>query len=167
MNDIIVTPDATLSFSNKTYRCALGKNGITTQKTEGDLATPAGRFALRECLYRADRMAQPVTKLPWRRISAQEGWCDDSAHPDYNRKVRLPFAGSHETLWREDHAYDLLVPLGYNDDRVVPGKGSAIFLHVARENYPGTEGCVALALPDLLELLAMVRRDTFLTVEAP
>ena len=81
------------------------------------------------------------------------GWCDDPAHPDYNRQVVLPFAASHEELWREDQIYDLVVVLGYNDDPVIPGKGSAIFLHLAREDFSPTEGCVACARTDLLDLL--------------
>ena len=81
------------------------------------------------------------------------GWCDDMGHPDYNRRVALPFPASHERLWREDHVYDLIVVLGYNDDPVIPEKGSAIFLHLAREDFSPTEGCIACARDDLLALL--------------
>ncbi len=144
-----------LSFQGKTYRCAVGKGGViaATQKREGDGATPAGSWKLRECWFRHDRLAMPNTMLPTRAIQKDDGWCDDSAHPLYNHHIRLPFEARHETLWRDDHTYDLIVPLGYNDNPVVAGKGSAIFLHVAKPGYAGTEGCVALAQEDLLSLL--------------
>ena len=88
------------------------------------------------------------------------GWCDDPAHPDYNRQVRLPFAASNEALWREDEVYDLIIVLGHNDNPPVPGRGSAIFMHVARPDYAPTEGCVALAPENLLEVLAAAVRAT-------
>ena len=87
------------------------------------------------------------------RIAPQDGWCDDPSHAAYNRQVTLPFGHSHETLWRADGLYDLIVVLGHNDDPPAPGLGSAIFLHVAAPDYTPTEGCVALALGDLLEVV--------------
>jgi L,D-peptidoglycan transpeptidase YkuD (ErfK/YbiS/YcfS/YnhG family) len=94
------------------------------------------------------------------------GWCDDPMDVEYNRQVRLPFHARHEILWREDGVYDLIVELGFNDDPVIPGRGSAIFLHVARADYAPTEGCVACALPDLLELLAAAKEGDTLGIEA-
>lgn len=123
-------------------------------KTEGDGGTPAGVFAMRRVLYRPDRLDAPATGLPVEATAPDQGWCDDPAHPDYNRPVSLPFAASHEKLWRDDGVYDVIVILGHNDDPPVPGKGSAIFMHVARPDYGPTEGCVALALEDLLDVLA-------------
>jgi L,D-peptidoglycan transpeptidase YkuD (ErfK/YbiS/YcfS/YnhG family) len=143
-----------LFFNGKAYRCAIGKGGFSADKHEGDGATPLGRFALRECWYRADRLQKPKTGLKTRAISKQDGWCDDPESPAYNKHVTLPCSFSHEELWRQDSRYDLIVPLGYNDEPVLPGKGSAIFLHVAAPDYAATEGCVALAQGDLLEVLA-------------
>lgn len=134
-------------------RCALGRSGITTSKSEGDGATPRGVFALRCVLFRPDRETRPLTALPCRALDRADGWCDAPADPAYNRPVRLPYQASAEALWREDHVYDLIVPLGYNDDPVVPGKGSAIFLHLARPDFTPTEGCVALKRDDLLAVL--------------
>jgi L,D-peptidoglycan transpeptidase YkuD (ErfK/YbiS/YcfS/YnhG family) len=91
--------------------------------------------------------------VPAEPIAPDDGWCDDAADAAYNRKVRLPFAPSHERLWREDAVYDVIGILGWNDVPVVPGRGSAIFLHLARPGLAPTEGCVALALPDLLAIL--------------
>jgi L,D-peptidoglycan transpeptidase YkuD (ErfK/YbiS/YcfS/YnhG family) len=143
-----------LFFNGKAYRCAIGKGGFAADKHEGDGATPLGQFALRECWYRADRLQKPKTGLKTRMISKQDGWCDDPESPDYNKHVTLPYSFSHEELWRQDSRYDLIVPLGYNDSPVLPGKGSAIFLHIAAADYAGTEGCVALTQEDLLEVLA-------------
>ena len=135
-------------------RCALGRGGLTTRKREGDGATPVGLFPLRCLWYRADRVGIPRTALELFSISQDSGWSDDPADPAYNRPVILPHAARHEKMWREDGLYDLVVPLGYNDDPPEPDRGSAIFLHVARPDFSPTEGCVAIARSDLLALLA-------------
>jgi L,D-peptidoglycan transpeptidase YkuD (ErfK/YbiS/YcfS/YnhG family) len=163
--DIEIFADGTLTWGGRTMRCALGRGGVTTAKREGDGATPAGRFALREVLYRPDRLAPTAVYLPARPLDAADGWCDDAADAAYNRPVRRPFAARHETLWREDGLYDLLAVIGYNDAPPLPGIGSAIFLHVAAPGYAPTEGCVALALPDLSEILAAWRPDWRLVID--
>ncbi len=134
-------------------RAAVGRGGIRADKREGDGATPACALKLRRVLYRADRVAPPAAAVMRAPLAPSDGWCDDAAHPDYNRLVRLPHAAGHERLWRDDAAYDVIGVLGWNDAPVVPGRGSAIFLHVARADYAPTEGCIALALPDLLRIL--------------
>ena len=107
-----------LSFGGLSVECLVGRSGIVAAdaKREGDGATPAGTWALRELLYRPDRVSPPRSALPARAIGEADGWCDDPAEAAYNRPVALPFAGSHERFWREDGAYDMVVPLGYNDD---------------------------------------------------
>lgn len=164
--DLEVFPDNRLLAGGKSFRCALGATGVTTTKREGDKATPAGRFPIRRVFYRADRMAPPPTALPVTPIGPEDGWCDDPADPRYNRRVPLPYPASHETLWREDRVYDIVVELGYNDDPPVPGRGSAIFMHVARPGYAPTEGCVALALADLEAVLAACGPGDTITVHA-
>ena len=164
ISEITVRPDGWLEVEGRRRRCALGRGGIRRDKREGDGATPAGTFVLREVRYRRDRLAAPpVTALPCEAIARDDGWCDDPADPAYNRPVRLPHPASHEQLWREDGLYDVLVVLGHNDDPPRPGLGSAIFLHVARADYGPTEGCVALDMEELLELLAACGPDTVLT----
>jgi L,D-peptidoglycan transpeptidase YkuD (ErfK/YbiS/YcfS/YnhG family) len=128
--------------------------------------TPAGRYPLRRVLYRADRLPTPTSALPVAALAPDDGWCDDPADAAYNRPVKLPYGGRHERLWRDDGLYDVIVVIGHNDDPVVPGRGSAVFLHVAGPGYPPTDGCVALALRDLLELLAAVSRDDHLVIES-
>ncbi len=138
-------------------RCAIGRSGMITasQKREGDGASPVGVWPLRRVYYRADRLPTPHTVLPVQAIAADDGWCDAPNDPRYNRPVRHPYGASAEQMWRDDAVYDVVVVLGHNDDPVVPGGGSAIFLHVAHVDYRPTEGCIALALPDLLQVLAL------------
>ena len=145
--------------------CALGRAGVRANKQEGDGATPVGIFALRRLWYRADRLeAPPMRDTAMRAIGRDDGWCDDPQSVEYNRPISLPHPARHERLWRDDALYDLMVELGYNDGPIVPGAGSAIFLHVARPDYGPTEGCVAIAKGDLLRLLATVGPNTRLSV---
>jgi L,D-peptidoglycan transpeptidase YkuD (ErfK/YbiS/YcfS/YnhG family) len=146
--------------------CAIGTGGATQRKAEGDGATPLGRFPMRKLYYRADRLAPPQTGLPVRQLTPDDGWCDDSGDASYNRFVTLPYPARHERLWRADHLYDIIVELGYNDDPPRPDLGSAIFLHLARDDYAPTEGCIALALEDMQALLPSCRAGTILQVEA-
>jgi L,D-peptidoglycan transpeptidase YkuD (ErfK/YbiS/YcfS/YnhG family) len=152
--DLLVDRSGFVTWGSWRIRCALGRGGINPQKREGDGATPAGSFAMRQLLYRPDRETRPRTALPAKPIQQHDGWCDAPGDRAYNRLVRLPYPASAENLWRDDHLYDLLVVLGYNDDPVVPGQGSAIFLHLARPNYGPTDGCVALRRDDMLAVLA-------------
>ncbi len=144
---------STLHWSGGTARCAIGRGGIAIKHREGDGVTPRGKFPIRKLLYRPDRLCRPQTALPTEAIEPDDGWCDAPGDPNYNRPVKRPYPASSEAMWREDHLYDLVALLGFNDDPVVDGGGSAIFLHVARDDYGPTEGCVALGLADLLDVL--------------
>ena len=143
-------------------QCALGVGGVigADLKREGDGASPIGIWQTRRLFYRPDRTAPPETRLPMVPLRAHDGWCDAPDDPLYNRPVCLPYPASAEKLWRADHVYNLIVELGYNDDPVVPGKGSAIFLHLAREAYQPTEGCIALAETDLRTVLRFLTPDS-------
>jgi len=158
--DLIVTTDAEgawLDWGDGRRRAAIGPGGIAVKGGEGDGITPRGVWPVREVFYRADRMTPPRTALPLRAIRPTDGWCDAPDDPNYNRLVTLPYPASAETMWRADHLYDLVMVLGFNDDPVVPGKGSAIFLHLAKPGYADTHGCVALARDDALAALAQLR----------
>jgi L,D-peptidoglycan transpeptidase YkuD (ErfK/YbiS/YcfS/YnhG family) len=133
--------------------CALGKGGVSAAKREGDGATPRGRFPLRRVWLRPDRRAPPHGALPTCFTEPQDGWCDDPRHPRYNRPVRLPFAASHERMWRDDDIYDVVIEIGWNDRPAIRGRGSAIFLHLARPGYTPTEGCIAVSRRDMARLL--------------
>ncbi len=156
-----------LVWPGGSFRCALGRGGVRADKREGDGATPVGRFTLRRVLWRADRLERPETGLPLSPIAPDDGWCDAPEDPAYNRPVKRPYPASHEELWRDDHVYDVIVVMGHNDDPVVPGQGSAVFMHVARPDWEPTAGCVALPLPDLLRLLKDCGPDTALAVLDP
>jgi L,D-peptidoglycan transpeptidase YkuD (ErfK/YbiS/YcfS/YnhG family) len=137
--------------------CAVGRGGIGDKLREGDGITPLGVWPLRRVLYRADRLEAPRTALPLASIAQEDAWCDVPSDPNYNRLVRLPYASIDERLWRDDELYDVLAVVGFNDNPIVAGKGSAIFLHVARPDYTPTAGCVALKLADLLDALAQFK----------
>ena len=147
-------------------RCAIGPAGViaAAAKREGDGASPAGAWPMRRVFYRADRRAAPETGLGTVALSPDDGWCDAAGDPEYNRLVKLPYPASGEALWREDGVYDLIVELGYNDDPVVAGAGSAIFLHLARTDFSPTQGCVALAEADLEALLKLAGPSDLLTI---
>ncbi|HEU0161822.1 MAG TPA: L,D-transpeptidase family protein [Rhizomicrobium sp.] len=158
--NLIVTTDAEgawLDWGEGRRRAAIGPGGIAIKGGEGDGITPRGIWPVREVFYRADRMPPPRTALSLRAIRPQDGWCDAPDDPRYNRLVTLPYPASAETMWRDDHLYDLVAVLGFNDDPVVAGRGSAIFLHLAKPDYADTHGCVALARDDALAALAQLR----------
>lgn len=147
--------------------CALGPAGIVVDKREGDGATPRGELRIRRLWRRADRGPRPATGLAVRSIRRSDGWCDALDHPRYNRLVKLPFSPSHETMWRDDGLYDLVLELGWNDRPVRRGRGSAIFLHAARPGFTPTAGCVALAPVALRRLLARMGPETVIRIGSP
>ena len=164
--DIVVHADGVAEWNGHTFPCALGRSGVAADKREGDGATPAGDHALRRVLYRAERVARPRTVLPAAPLTPLDAWCDDPKDAGYNTLVRQPYGASVELLWRDDHIYDIIVVLGYNDDPVAPGRGSAIFLHIARADLAPTRGCVAVSRENLLRILAACDSTTRLRVEA-
>ena len=135
--------------------CALGRSGPGHGKREGDGRTPIGRFKVLAALYRPDRMRRPATILPLAPIRPDLGWSDDPRDRRYNRPVDLPAACGHERMWRDDALYDLVLDLSYNRGPIVPGRGSAIFLHSARPGFLPTEGCVAV---DRRRIASLVER---------
>ena len=142
------------TFRGQAYRCAIGRGGIANDKTEGDGVSPVGDFDFVRVLYRPDRGDRIGTRIDSAPIGRADGWCDDPGHADYNRPVVLPHDASCETLWRDDALYDLVVVTSHNSDPVVPGAGSAIFVHIAGgPDYPPTEGCIAFTRDDLEQIL--------------
>lgn len=139
-----------------TVPCALGRTGVIARKREGDGATPRGTFELLSVAYRADKGRRPATVLPVHRLADDMGWCDDPRHPRYNRPVALPFEAGHEIMWRDDQLYDIVVVLDCNMSPPVKGLGSAIFFHIAREDYRPTEGCIAVSPTHMRLILSQV-----------
>jgi L,D-peptidoglycan transpeptidase YkuD (ErfK/YbiS/YcfS/YnhG family) len=160
------------NIDGKEYSCSVGKNGVTQDKKEGDNSTPVGKFPLRRVFYRPDKIAFEGlrTGLPTQALTPHDGWCDEPKAAEYNQFIDLRTFDkkiSHEALWRADSLYDLIIVVGYNDSPSVPGKGSAIFIHIAREDYSGTAGCVAFSENDLLVTLSKLDSDSYLIVNKP
>lgn len=158
--------EARVQLAHSVRRAAIGRGSVRALKREGDGATPLGRFPLRLVLYRADRRLRPTTPVPVHAIRETDGWSDDPADRNYNRLIKLPSGRSAESLKRGDDLYDLVLVLGHNDRPRIRGKGSAIFMHLARPGYTPTEGCIALSRRDLDAVLAEIRRGTDTVVMA-
>jgi L,D-peptidoglycan transpeptidase YkuD (ErfK/YbiS/YcfS/YnhG family) len=136
--------------------CALGRSGPAGDKREGDGATPVGRFAVLQGLYRADRLRRPRAGIPLAATTPRDGWCDDPGDRNYNRPVQLPYPARHERLQRDDVLYDILLDLAFNRGPIRKSRGSAIFLHCAKPGFPPTEGCVAVDPRVMARLLARI-----------
>jgi len=144
---------------------ALGRSGIAANKREGDGATPRGRFRLKRLWWRADRHPRPPTLLPVRRIRPDDGWCEDPRDRRYNKPVTVPPGSSADRLTRADALYDFIIEIDHNTRPRVAGRGSAVFIHVAREGFAPTAGCIALTLPALRRLIARLGPRTTIMVE--
>jgi L,D-peptidoglycan transpeptidase YkuD (ErfK/YbiS/YcfS/YnhG family) len=153
-----------LRWSGREVPAAVGRSGVAQHKLEGDGATPAGLFPLVRAFYRADRLPRPTTGLPLQALSRSDAWVDDPADANYNRLVSLPYPGHSEAMWLDDGVYDLLVVIGYNMAPVVPGAGSAIFLHIAHPDFSPTAGCIAIAKAELLGLMPLIGPRSTITI---
>lgn len=156
--------DGELTWSHGNTAAVVGRAGVKADKHEGDGATPAGSYSLVSVLYRPDRLTAPASHLPIRPIALNDGWVDDPADRNYNRLVPLPYPASAEQMWREDDLYDALVVIGYNMEPIIPGAGSAIFLHIAAPDFAPTAGCVAVRKQVLLGLLPLLGPGSKITI---
>ena len=143
---------------------ALGRGGIKANKREGDGGTPRGAFRVKRLWWRADRAPRPRTHLPVRRIRTDDSWCEDPADRHYNQPVRLPPGHPGDRLWRADALYDLIVEIDHNTRPRIAGRGSAVFVHVARPDFAPTAGCIALQAPALRRLLARMGPGTRIVI---
>jgi len=143
-----------LTAGSLAFPVALGRAGIRANKREGDGGTPRGRFRLRQLWWRADRMIRPATLLPARRIGPQDAWCEDPSDRRYNRAMMVPSQHPGDRLRRADQLYDLIIEIDHNTRPRVAGRGSAVFVHIARPGLAPTAGCVAMPKPRLRQLLA-------------
>jgi L,D-peptidoglycan transpeptidase YkuD (ErfK/YbiS/YcfS/YnhG family) len=155
-----------LTWPGGETRAVCGRGGVRADKREGDGASPEGSFPLLYGFYRADRVARPPSGLAMTALHPDDGWVDDPQDPNYNRLVKLPYAASHEEMWLADRLYDLVVVIGYNTDPVVAGRGSAIFLHVAREDFSPTAGCIAIERDALARLSGLLGPGSTITIRA-
>ena len=141
-----------LTYNKLKVRCAIGKKGIGYKRKEGDLITPKGRFKIKYILYRKDRV-KISTKMKKKVIKKNMGWCDDPNSKQYNKLVKLPFFYRHEKLFKKENIYDIVLVLNYNMNPIKKNKGSAIFIHVAKNNFRKTEGCVAIKKQNLIKIV--------------
>ena len=161
---MITVKKNTLIYNDKSFQCAIGKRGTTEKKIEGDGCTPLGKYLIKEVFYRSDRVNLPNISFPTRAIENNFGWCDDINSKEYNKLIKFPFKESAEKLFRSDNIYDIVCVLNYNLDPIIKNKGSAIFLHIARDDYSGTQGCVAISEKNLVLLLTMININTELNI---
>ena len=161
---MIIVRKNTLIYNDKSFQCAIGKNGTTEKKIEGDGYTPVGTYLIKEVFYRSDRINLPNISFPKTAIESNFGWCDDINSKEYNKLIKFPFKESAERLFRSDNIYDIICVIDYNLNPIIKNKGSAIFLHIARDNYSGTQGCVAISEKNLVLLLTMININTELNI---
>jgi len=157
---IIVKKSGILKYKNFIFRCALGKSGIKRKIKEGDNITPKGIYKITRIYYREDKIKKLKTTIKKIKIKKNMGWCDDPKSKFYNKLIRLPSKYSYEKLYRKDNIYDLLAVLNYNMNPIFKNKGSAIFIHIAKNNYEFTAGCIALKKGDLIKLLKKIKKNT-------
>ncbi len=149
-----------LKAGGKTLRVALGRSGIRTLKREGDGGTPTGTFRPVRLWWRADRLPRPLTRLPARRIAPDDAWCEDPQDRRYNRAFKRSANEPGDRLRREDGLYDLIIEIDHNQRPRVAKRGSAVFIHVARDGFGPTAGCVGLRRKDLLHILSRLGPNT-------
>lgn len=150
----------TLCVDEFSFKCCIGKNGLSKLKLEGDKKTPKGTFKLGHLYYRGDRVKEVETDLKTIKINKFMGWCDDTKSKKYyNKLIKINKKINHENLFRKDHKYDLLIPIKYNFKKRVLGKGSCIFLHLTKD-YKPTAGCIALKKKDFLIMLKIINHKT-------
>lgn len=155
-----------LTAGNTVFRTALGRSGIKASKREGDGATPSGWFHPVRLWWRADRLIRPRVFLPVRRIGPDDAWCEDPRDRRYNRPFRRSANEPGDRLRRTDGLYDLIVEIDHNTRPRVAGRGSAIFIHVARQGFAPTAGCIALTRNELFRLLLRLSRKTRIVIHS-
>ncbi len=144
---------------------ALGRGGILANKREGDGGTPRGAFYPLQLWWRADRHPRPQTYLPARPIRSEDAWCEDPADRHYNQPIRLVQDQAGDRLTREDHLYDFIVEIDHNTRPRIAGRGSAVFIHLARPGFAPTAGCVALRASELQRLLGRISAKTRIDIQ--
>ena len=148
-----------------TLPVALGRGGVRANKREGDGATPAGRFRPLRLWWRADRLPRPdSSRLPSRRIGRSDAWCEDPSDRRYNRPFRRSANQPGDRLWRDDGLYDVFVEIDHNTRPRVAGRGSAVFIHVARPRFAPHRRMYCASPEDLLQLIRRIGPKTQIVI---
>ena len=157
---ILIKNKETLIFDDFIFKCTIGRMGLTKRKIEGDKKTPIGTFSIGNLYFRQDRNIKPFTKLKCIPIKKTMGWCDNPIDKkNYNKLIKIKKSLKYEKLYRKDDKYDFLIPINYNSKKIIPNKGSAIFIHLTK-TFKKTLGCVALKKNDFLILLKLINKNT-------
>ena len=159
---IHVKNKSTLIIGDFRLKCCIGKNGLNSNKIEGDYTTPKGLFNLNKLYFRKDRVGIPKCKINKKSIKRDMAWCDDLKHKKYNEEIKTHNKKLRESLYRKDHKYDYIISISHNE-RKTPDKGSAIFIHLTN-NYKPTAGCIALKKKDFEIMLKLINQDTKIKV---
>ena len=161
---ILVKNKHTLQIDEFTFKCCVGKKGLTNNKKEGDKKTPKGTFKIENLYFRKDRLRKPLTLLKCIEIKKSMGWCDDIRFPKkYNKLIKIDEKIGHEKLMRKDHKYNYLIPIKYNFKKTVAGLGSCIFIHLTKD-YKPTAGCIALKEKDFLIMLKIIKKNSYIKI---
>mgnify|MGYP006231383167 CR=1 FL=1 len=155
---IHVKDKSTFIIDNFEFKCCIGKNGFNSYKKEGDYSTPKGFFKLKKLYFRKDRVGSPKCNIKKKIITKNIGWCDDSKNKKYNEEIKVFSNKDKERFYRIDNKYDYLITINHNDKKV-PQKGSAIFIHLTND-YKPTAGCIALKKKDFEILLKLIDQNT-------
>ena len=145
-------------------KCSIGKRGIGLKKKEGDLVTPRGKFRIKYILYRNDRISKFKSKIKKITIKKNMGWCDDPNSINYNKLIKFPFTYSAEKLYKRNNTYDLIIVLNFNMNPIIKNKGSAIFIHIAKQNFQKTAGCVAISKKHMKKVITLVDKNTIVNI---
>ena len=157
---IILKNKETLHFKGFKLKCCIGKSGLTKNKIEGDKKTPKGIFTLGNLYYRKNKNTKPITKLKCIEITREMGWCNDVKNKKYyNKLIKNNKKIKHEKLYRNDYKYNYFIPINYNTNKSILGKGSAIFIHLTK-NFKPTAGCIAIQKKDFLILIKLINKKT-------
>ena len=148
----------TLIIDDFKLKCCVGKNGLNSNKKEGDYFTPKGIFNLKKLYFRKERVGIPKCKINKKIIKKNMAWCDDSNHRSYNEEIKTNNEKLKENLYRKDHKYDYVISISHNEQKT-PNKGSAVFIHLTN-NYKPTAGCIALKKKDFEILLKLINKKT-------
>jgi len=157
---IIINKSGHLKYKDLKFKCALGKAGVGEKRVEGDNITPKGTYKIIQIYYRKDRIKKISSKFKLIKINKNMGWCNDPRSKKYNQLIKLPSKYTYERLFRKDNLYDLILVLNYNINPIIKKKGSAIFIHIAKNKYKKTAGCIALKKSDLLKLIKIIKKKT-------
>ena len=161
----LVVKNGFLTNENLKIKCSIGYNGLSSNKFEGDGCTPIGHFTITKILYRPDKINDCEFILDSEVIKKLDGWCDDINSDLYNQKIEFPFGPSAEHLYRNDDLYDLVCIIDYNLNPIIRGKGSAIFLHIASDDFSPTQGCVAIKKDELLQIATKLDKNSTINID--